>query len=109
MGEKDSNDIIFVVDSSYIYNALLGRNWIHLNSCIPSSLHQMLILWNTTHNGEKEVDIVKADVKPFVTNSNKFEAHFYDEGIGTLRLIGNRMICQGQNYCMTETSLKSIE
>lgn len=69
----------------------------------------MLILWNTTNNVEKEVDIVKVDVKPFVTNSNKFESHFYDNGIGTLRLIGNMLICQGQNYCMTETSLESIE
>ncbi|KAM1224307.1 hypothetical protein ACFX2G_044186 [Malus domestica] len=33
----------FIVDSKTEYNALLGRDWIHLTSCIPSSLYQMLV------------------------------------------------------------------
>ncbi|KAM2302596.1 hypothetical protein ACFX1S_033381 [Malus domestica] len=33
----------FVVDSKTEYNALLGRDWIHQTSCIPSSLYQVLI------------------------------------------------------------------
>jgi hypothetical protein len=27
------------------YNLLLGRDWIHSNGCIPSTLHQCLIQW----------------------------------------------------------------
>ncbi|KAM1002264.1 hypothetical protein ACFX2C_002714 [Malus domestica] len=30
----------FIVDSKTEYNALLGRDWIHQTSCIPSSLYQ---------------------------------------------------------------------
>lgn len=67
----------FVVDSISTYNALLDRDWIQLNSCIPSSLHQALILWNKNDDGEKEVDRVKTDTKPFVTNSNNLEVQFY--------------------------------
>jgi hypothetical protein len=27
------------------YNLLLGRDWIHANGCVPSTLHQCLIQW----------------------------------------------------------------
>lgn len=70
LGKKTQMASIFVVDSTFIYNALLGRDWIQLSSCIPSSLHRVLILWNTNSDGKREVDIVKVDVKPFVTNSS---------------------------------------
>ncbi|KAM2660810.1 hypothetical protein EV2_023189 [Malus domestica] len=33
----------FIVDSKTEYNALLGRDWIHQTSCIPSSLYQVLV------------------------------------------------------------------
>ncbi|XP_050116057.1 uncharacterized protein LOC126593931 [Malus sylvestris] len=33
----------FIVDSKTEYNALLGQDWIHQTSCIPSSLYQVLI------------------------------------------------------------------
>ncbi|KAM1185757.1 hypothetical protein ACFX2G_015337 [Malus domestica] len=31
--------VFFIVDSKTEYNALLGRDWIHQTSCIPSSLY----------------------------------------------------------------------
>lgn len=31
--------VFFVVKSSLSYNAILGRDWIHSNSCVPSLLH----------------------------------------------------------------------
>jgi hypothetical protein len=35
---------------------LLGRDWIHANCCIPSTMHQCLIQWD----GD-EVEVVHAD------------------------------------------------
>lgn len=33
----------FVMQTISNYNVLLGQDWIHANSCVPSSLHQLLI------------------------------------------------------------------
>jgi hypothetical protein len=33
------------VDVKGNYNALLGRDWIHVNGCVPSMLHQCIIQW----------------------------------------------------------------
>jgi hypothetical protein len=33
----------FVVEVQGIYSVILGRNWIHANRCVPSTLHQLLI------------------------------------------------------------------
>jgi hypothetical protein len=33
----------FVVDVKGCYNMLLGRDWIHTNECVPSTLHQCII------------------------------------------------------------------
>jgi hypothetical protein len=33
----------FIVEVQGNYSVILGRNWIHANSCIPSTLHQFLI------------------------------------------------------------------
>lgn len=52
---------------------------------------------------------MKADVKPFVTKSNNLEAQFYDNSIGPLKLIGNRLICQRAKLFHDRTSLESIE
>jgi hypothetical protein len=46
----------FVVNSKSTYNVLLGRDWIHTNCCIPSTMHQCLIQWD-----EDEVEVVQAD------------------------------------------------
>jgi hypothetical protein len=46
----------FIVNSKSTYNVLLGRDWIHTNCCIPSTMHQHLIQWD----GD-EVEVVRAD------------------------------------------------
>jgi hypothetical protein len=46
----------FIVSSKSTYNVLLRRDWIHINCCIPSMMHQCLIQWD----GEK-VEVVQAD------------------------------------------------
>jgi hypothetical protein len=56
VGGKTVPTSFFVVDSKGSYTVLLGRNWIHANCCIPSTMHQCLIQWD----GD-EVEVVHAD------------------------------------------------
>ena len=37
---RTTNTLFFVVDSRPGYTILLGREWIHANQCVPSTLHQ---------------------------------------------------------------------
>jgi hypothetical protein len=46
----------FVVDVKGRYNVLLGRDWIHTNECVPSTLHQCIMQWI----GD-EVEVVQAN------------------------------------------------
>jgi hypothetical protein len=48
--------VFFVVDMRGRYNVLLGRDWIHANGCVPSTLHQCIVHWV----GDK-VEVVHAD------------------------------------------------
>ena len=66
-----------------LFRSLLGRDWIHPNFCIPSTLHQFLIFWN----GE-EVEVINADNKPFIARVNGAEAMLYEDHIGLVKLIG---------------------
>jgi hypothetical protein len=40
VGSKIVPTAFFVVDTRGKYNALLGQDWIHVNGCVPSTLHQ---------------------------------------------------------------------
>nr|AAT01354.1 hypothetical protein [Oryza sativa Japonica Group] len=46
----------FVIDGKGSYSLLLGRDWIHANYCIPSTMHQCLIQWQ-----DDKIEIVPAD------------------------------------------------
>jgi hypothetical protein len=35
----------FVADVEGNYSLILGRDWIHANQCVPSTLHKMLLQW----------------------------------------------------------------
>ncbi|KAK1619134.1 hypothetical protein QYE76_024651 [Lolium multiflorum] len=56
VGRKAVPTTFFIVDSKSSYAVLLGRDWIHANCCIPSTMHQCLIQWD----GD-EVEVVHAD------------------------------------------------
>lgn len=43
VGSRLMGTTFFVIDSTSNYNVLLGRDWIHLNGCVPLSLHLALI------------------------------------------------------------------
>jgi hypothetical protein len=44
-GSKSLATTFFVVEVQGKYSVILGCDWIHANSCIPSTLHQFLIQW----------------------------------------------------------------
>ena len=54
------------------YNLILGRDWIHANQCVPSTLHQFLVQWI----GD-EVEVVHGDTSSFVAlaYSDSISAH----------------------------------
>nr|AAT85304.1 reverse transcriptase (RNA-dependent DNA polymerase) domain containing protein [Oryza sativa Japonica Group]ABF96312.1 retrotransposon protein, putative, unclassified [Oryza sativa Japonica Group] len=56
VGNKTIPTTFFVIDGKGSYSLLLGRDWIHANCCIPSTMHQCLIQWQ----GDK-IQIVPAD------------------------------------------------
>ena len=56
IGSKTLVTTFFVIDGKGSYSLLLGRDWIHANCCIPSTMHQCLIQW---HGGD--VELVRVD------------------------------------------------
>jgi hypothetical protein len=56
VGSKTVPTAFFIVDIKGRYNVLLGRDWIHANSCIPSMLHQCVMQWV----GDS-VEVIEAD------------------------------------------------
>jgi hypothetical protein len=45
IGTKTLAAAFFIADVEGNYSLILGRDWIHANQCIPSTLYQMLIQW----------------------------------------------------------------
>jgi hypothetical protein len=56
VGSKTIPTAFFMVDVKGCYNMLPGRDWIHTNRCVPSTLHQCVIQWV----GD-DVEVVQAD------------------------------------------------
>jgi hypothetical protein len=56
VGSKTVLTSFFIVSSKSTYTILLGRDWIHANCYIPSTMHQCLIQWD----GD-EVEVVHAN------------------------------------------------
>ncbi|XP_050220389.1 uncharacterized protein LOC126670652 [Mercurialis annua] len=86
VGSKTSLCAFFMVNSSSSYQSLLGRDWIHANWCVPSSLHQFLLFWKGN-----EVEVVWADTKHFTTATNIVEARYYDSCVGPIKFTGRNI------------------
>jgi hypothetical protein len=43
IGSKTLLTTFFVIEGKGAYSLLLGRDWIHANYCIPSTMHQQLV------------------------------------------------------------------
>ena len=67
IGSKTLPTTFFVINGKGSYSLLLGRDWIHANCCIPSTMHQCLIQWI-----DDTVEVVFADSSFSVAS---FEAH----------------------------------
>ncbi|KAG5554687.1 hypothetical protein RHGRI_012296 [Rhododendron griersonianum] len=84
LGTRKMNTTFFVVDSSSNYNALLGRYWIHINGCVPSSLHQALIFLK--HGEAAGMEVFWADQHPFQAETNNVEADLYKEYLWPMKI-----------------------
>nr|AAX92796.1 retrotransposon protein, putative, unclassified [Oryza sativa Japonica Group]ABA93349.1 retrotransposon protein, putative, unclassified [Oryza sativa Japonica Group] len=65
VGSKTIPTTFFVIDGKGSYSLLLGRDWIHTNCCIPSTMHQCLIQWQ----GDK-IEIVPVDMSVNVASAD---------------------------------------
>jgi hypothetical protein len=56
IGSKTLPTTFFVINGKGAYNLLLGRDWIHANCCVSSTMHQCLAQWV----GDK-IEVVPSD------------------------------------------------
>jgi hypothetical protein len=61
VGSKTLATAFFIAKVQGNYSVILGRDWIHANRCIPSTLHQFLIQWV----GD-DIEVVHADTSACV-------------------------------------------
>jgi hypothetical protein len=62
VGSKYLTTAFFVVEVQGNYSVILGRDWIHANRYIPSTLHQFLIQWI-----DDECEVVHTDASAYIT------------------------------------------
>ena len=84
VGSKIATVAFFVVNTDLAYNALLGRDWIHSNWVVPSSLHQVLVFWKDDNN----IEVVKANERSFMTYNNNVDAQLYNNCVGIVKFTG---------------------
>ena len=65
VGSKTLATAFFVSEVQGNFSLILGRDWIHANQCVPSTLHQFLIQWI----GD-EVEIVPGDTSSFIATAD---------------------------------------
>jgi hypothetical protein len=85
VGSKTVPTTFFMIDVMGCYNVLLGRDWIHANECVPSTLHQCIIQWI----GD-EVEVVQADEDVCIT---MIESQVDTHGGKMKCLIGRELTC----------------
>jgi hypothetical protein len=61
VGSKSLATAFFVVEVQGNYIIILGRDWIHANRCVPSTLHQFLIQWISN-----EIEVVHVDASAYI-------------------------------------------
>jgi hypothetical protein len=71
VGSKTVPTSFFIVSSKSTYTVLLRRDWIHANSCIPSTMHQCLIQWD---GGEVEVVHANDSIKVSLAAMSAWDA-----------------------------------
>jgi hypothetical protein len=61
MGSKTLATVFFVVEVKGNYSVILGRDWIHVNHFVPSTLHQFLIQWI-----DDEIEVVHIGASAYI-------------------------------------------
>ncbi|KAJ1396106.1 Aspartic peptidase domain superfamily [Sesbania bispinosa] len=64
-----------VVEGDSSYHLLLGRPWIHLHQCVPSTVHQCI----KSNFREKEIEIPGVNASFEATKSHLIDASLFDE------------------------------
>lgn len=72
IGPITNTAMFFVVNAKSSYSVLLGRDWLHSNFCVPSTLHQVLIFCV-----DDKVEVMSDDHQPFSKDEASIEAIFY--------------------------------
>ena len=85
VGSKNPLSTFFVNNSTANYNALLGRDWIHVNWYVSSSPHQFVLFWK----GD-EVEVIWENKQPFIATSDSMEASYYDQEFGPTKFKGKK-------------------
>jgi hypothetical protein len=62
IGTKTLAAAFFVANVEGNYSLILGKDWIHANQCVPSTLHKMLLQWV-----DDDVEQVHADASARIT------------------------------------------
>jgi hypothetical protein len=62
VGSKSLATTFFIIEVQGHYSVILGCDWIHANSSIPSTLHQFLIQWI-----DDEIKVVHVDLSAYIT------------------------------------------
>jgi hypothetical protein len=83
VGSKVNTTAFFVVNTKFAYNALLGKDWIHSNWVVSSSLHQVIMFWKDNNS----IEIVMANDKPF-TVCNNVDAMLYNKNMSIVNFAG---------------------
>jgi hypothetical protein len=65
VGSKTLATAFFVAEVQGNYSVILGRDWIHVNRCIPSTLHKFLIQWV----GD-DIEVIHADTSACIAMAN---------------------------------------
>jgi hypothetical protein len=61
VGSKSLATTFLVIEVQGNYSIILGCNWIHVNRCIPFTLHQFLIQWINDN-----IEVVHADASAYI-------------------------------------------
>ncbi|RYR54310.1 hypothetical protein Ahy_A06g029566 [Arachis hypogaea] len=101
VGPIKTNNKFHVVDGSSSYHILLGRPWIHLHRCVPSSWHQCIkSSWR-----KKDISI-SATITPFdAGEAHLMDASFYEQ----LPLPGVNKIRPVQEYTIGTPRQKAVQ
>jgi len=83
IGSKTRPTTFFVISGKGAYNLLLGRDWIHVNWFIPSTMHQCFVQWV----GDK-IEIVPRDSSYVIATA---ESDTYERTRCILREVGRKI------------------